>query len=452
MQFFKKIIIYILTLESQLILDKYKPFIVAVVGSVGKTSTKDAIFSVLKDNESFVRKSEKSMNTDIGLPLTIIGAPNVGRSLFAWLRNVRKGIGLILVKNDYPTCLVLEIGADHPGDIRKIAKWLSPNILVVTKISRTPVHVEFFKSPEQLFEEKASLVGSVQAKGTLVLFADDNKVLALRDRIKGKDVQVLSFGSDSAADLNCSEPEIYYAENGDIKYPVGLKLRVNFGKDTSKDIIVKHVIGRTYIYPILAAAAVGKARGMSADDIIRALNDYEPPKGRMNIVRGMNDSVIIDDTYNSSPDAVLAALKTLNDVSMSVAVSVYPSNVMGSHARKIAVFGDMLELGKYSAEEHRKIGKEAAHTLSILVTVGMRSTATMDEALKNGLSKECVKHFDTAKEAAAYLPSIVQSGDIILVKGSQSIRMERVVKALMKEPDKADKVLVRQEREWLEKA
>ena len=114
--------------------------------------------------------------------------------------------------------------------------------------------------------------------------------------------------------------------------------------------------------------------------------------------------------------------------------------------------GDMMELGKYSAEEHRRIGKEAVSIVSKLVTVGMRSRATADEAVKNGFLAENVKSFETSDQAAAYLPAIICAGDVVLVKGSQSLRMERIVKALLREPDKADRLLVRQEKEWLKKA
>ncbi|MEK9177708.1 MAG: Mur ligase family protein, partial [Patescibacteria group bacterium] len=147
----KKLVIWILTIESRLIIGKYKPFIVAITGSVGKTSTKDAIYCVLKNRERYARKSEKSMNSEIGLPLTIIGASNAWHSFSGWLRNIMLGAKMIINRVDYPNCLILEIGADHPGDIRKVARWLHPDIVVITRISKTPVHVEFFKSSEEVF-------------------------------------------------------------------------------------------------------------------------------------------------------------------------------------------------------------------------------------------------------------------------------------------------------------
>jgi UDP-N-acetylmuramoyl-tripeptide--D-alanyl-D-alanine ligase len=435
----KKIIIFILTIESRLILAKYKPFIIAVTGSVGKTTTKDAIFCVLKDfvpsdasQVGLIRKSEKSLNSDIGLPLTIIGVPNSWHNPYGWLKNMASGLRLILDHTDYPKCLVLEIGADHPRDIKKVVKWLHPNIAVITKVSDTPVHVEFFKSPAQVFEEKASLADGLKDGGTLILFADDDKAASIANRVKGKDVKVMTFGLSETATVRGSQESISY----DNALPVGISFKLDMNGN-SVPISIKNVIGKTYIYPLLAAAAVAKARGMSVNSIVNALNAYEAPKGRMNIIPGLNGSTLIDDTYNSSPDAVRAALETLKSITAT--------------GRKIAILGDMMELGKYSADEHRAIGREAAGAASILITIGLRSRATAEEAINNGMPASAVQSFESSDEAAAAVPSIIQSGDIILIKGSQSPRLERVTKALMREPERAGELLARQEKEWLEK-
>jgi UDP-N-acetylmuramoyl-tripeptide--D-alanyl-D-alanine ligase len=389
MKFFKKIIVLILTLEAKLIIAKYKPFIVAVTGSVGKTSTKDAIYSVLKKKGGFVRKSEKSMNSEIGLPLTIIGVPNAWRNLGGWVENIKTGFGLIFNRREYPDTLVLEIGADHPGDIKNTVKWLRPNISVITRISSTPVHVEFFKSPDDVFEEKAALVRSLKKGNTAILYSDNKKIKALAQELSSKGITVNRI---------------------DIQ---------GIGLD----------------FPMTAARAVGRSVGLSEEAIEEGLKTFERPKGRMNIISGINGSTIIDDSYNSSPDAVIAALDVLSK----------------KEGRKIAVLGDMMELGKYSSEEHRKIGKEAARIADLLITVGQRSKGTALEAVNGGLPKDKVQSFDTSEQAGAYIKPIIQSGDVILVKGSQSVRTEKVVKVLMKEPERSAELLARQEKEWLAK-
>jgi UDP-N-acetylmuramoyl-tripeptide--D-alanyl-D-alanine ligase len=429
----KKIVIWILTLESRLILAKYKPFIVAVTGSVGKTSTKDAIYAVLKDQSTYVRKSDKSMNSDIGLPLTVIGVPTAWRNMAGWISNIRVGLRLIMTRQEYPDCLILEIGADHPGDIKRIVKWLHPDIAVVTKVSKTPVHVEFFKSPEEVFEEKAALAMAVKPGGSLVLFADDDKVMTLAFRVAGKNVKDISFGTNESAKVKASSYAVTY---DDLGAPTGFTFNLEMD-GAIKTLTIKNVLGSIYQYPLLAAAAVGKVRGMSPDAIVESLATYDAPKGRMNIIPGINGSTLIDDTYNSSPDAASSALETLKDLQCK--------------GIKIAALGDMMELGKYSADEHRAIGKLAAGIVSRLVTVGQRSRLTADDASRYGMKIGTVKVFNTSTDAASYLPAIVKSGDIILIKGSQSVRMERIVKALMNEPNRASELLVRQEKEWLEK-
>lgn len=435
MPLMKKILIGILSYESRLILRKYKPFVVAVTGSVGKTSTKDAIYDVLKDRSGFVRKSEKSMNSDIGLPLTVIGVPNAWYDIWGWLGNIAAGLGLILAKADYPSCLILEVGADHPGDIKKIAKWLHPDIAVITRISRMPVHVEFFKSPEEVFEEKAALADAIKPGGTLVVFADDEKVLSLGERpaVKGRDVSVVSYGLGAGASVRGSDINVLY----DGGAPIGMSMKISVAGQ-ERTVELRGIIGDTYAYPLLAATAVGYVRKNPIDLVVGSLKGYNAPKGRMNVLQGLNGSTLIDDSYNSSPDAASAAINVLQGLQ--------------STGSKIAVLGDMMELGKYAAGEHRQIGIQAAKAVSRLITVGPRSHLTAEEAVKNGLPAESVKSFDSSKEAAAYLVPVVQAGDIVLIKGSQSMRMERITAALLREPEKAAKLLVRQEKEWLNKA
>ena len=432
MQIIKKILTFVLTIESRLILAKYKPFIIAVTGSVGKTSTKDAIYTALRSGEGYIRKSEKSMNSEIGLPLTIIGVPNAWKSLSGWAKNIWTGIILILSRAQYPDCLVLEIGADHPNDIRSVAKWLRPNIAVITKIANTPVHVEFFKSASEIFEEKASLATNVRQGGAVILYGDDDKVLSIANMVENKKVKVITFGMSQNAEIRGVNGHIVYENN----VPTGFVSSIEIdGKNY--EIFNKKVLGNTFIYPNLCAMAVIKAKGLNIEKAITALQSHESPKGRMNVLSGLKETVIIDDSYNSSPDAVISALETLKSIQTG--------------GKKIAVLGDMMELGKFSVDQHRDIGKRVAEVADILITVGSRSYATADEAQKSGMQRENIFSFDRSTEVASQLLEIISPNDVILVKGSQSIRMERVVKTLLKDQGKADRLLVRQEKEWLEK-
>jgi UDP-N-acetylmuramoyl-tripeptide--D-alanyl-D-alanine ligase len=174
---------------------------------------------------------------------------------------------------------------------------------------------------------------------------------------------------------------------------------------------------------------------MKAEHIIEALKHHKTPRGRMKLIPGLKDTLLIDDTYNSSPIAVHAALESLQKLKQL--------------GRKIAVLGDMMELGQYSVEEHKNVGKAAAAMVDILVTVGVRSRGTAEAALDAGMSELNILQFDTSQEAGKYLESVIKPGDIILIKGSQSIRMERTVYEIMSNPEESRNLLVRQDKQWL---
>ena len=413
----KSIVATILEAEARAILKKYNPIIVAVTGSVGKTSTKDAIYTVLGSASTHIRKSQKSFNSEFGVPLTILGVENGWNDPFLWIQNMFHGLELIFFKSDYPDTLVLEIGADHPGDIKRLTSWIKPHVAVVTKVSEVPVHVEFFPSVEDLVKEKSYLPKAVRKEGTLVLSEDDEKV---KNMSEGMSQKVITFGLRHSATVTASNETIVY-EDG---VPVGMSFNLKY-EDSSLPVFVRGILGVQQVYPLVAAAAVGIARGLELPRIAEALTKNVPPRGRMNMITGIHESVIIDDTYNSSPDALREALLTLGKLECT--------------GKKIAVLGDMLELGKYSIDEHKKAGELARQMASVVVTVGQRSK----------MMGPGVVSFNTSIEAADYIRGIVEKGDVILVKGSQSMRMERIVKVLLEDPSKAEALLVRQEPEWL---
>jgi len=427
---FKQIIVYILIQEARLILWRYKPNIIAVTGSVGKTSTKDAIYSVLS-KKFFVRKSEKSYNSEIGLPLTIIGCRNAWNNPFLWSLNILKGLKVILFGGDYPKWLVLEVGADRPGDIKGLSKWLRTDIAVITRIGKVPVHVEFFKSQKEVFEEKASILATLKEKGKAILNIDDEDIATLKDKTNKEVVTVSSF---KHADITASNYQVSYAENSGL--PEGIMFRVDY-RGSSIPISIKGVLGEQHIYPILNSVGVGLALGLNAVEINESLSNHASPRGRMRVIEGIGGSCVVDDTYNSSPIALSYALKTLAGLK--------------TKGRKIAVLGDMLELGKFSSEEHEKMGLEASKSVNILITVGLRSKRIAESAQMAGLSKENIFEFDSSITAGEFLKEKIGNGDIILVKGSQSMRMEKVVEKIMAHPEQAEELLVRQEREWKDK-
>jgi UDP-N-acetylmuramyl pentapeptide synthase len=427
----KKIVALLLKIEARLVLKKYKPHIVAITGSVGKTSTKDAIFEVVAQ-DAYARKSEKSFNSEIGLPLTVLGRPNAWSNPVGWIENLFDGLVLFLAQHRYPDWLVLEVGADRPGDISSLASWLTVDVAVITRLPDVPVHVEFFDSPQAVKEEKASLIRALKPDGALVLYADDQEVVGLRAR--AAKARVVTFGFNEGADVRANHIEILSDEK--TGRPVGMRTQIEISGESGM-LEVRGAIGTHAILPALAAVAVGHALGKSCVETLASLKRYEPPHGRMHIIEGEKQSFIIDDTYNSSPAAVAAALDTF---------ALIPGQ------RKIAVLGDMLELGRHSVEEHRKAGAHAAKSVDLLVTVGFRARDIAQGALDAGMPENNILQYEQAEAAGKEIENLMKVGDILLVKGSQSMRMERIVEELMAEPERAHDLLVRQDEEWKLKA
>jgi len=426
---FKKIISYVLKTESKLILWKYKPKIVAITGSVGKTSTKDAVYAALS-GVAYVRKSEKSFNSEIGLPLTILGVPNGWNNPITWFLNIFKGLWLFIWPHKYPAWLVLEVGIGKPGDMKKTASWIKTDAVIMTAIGETPVHIEFFNSRKHLVEEKSELIKTLKKDGLLVLNADDETVVDMKTMTKNI---VISYGFNEKADIRGSGDTIFYNNLGE---PEGVIFRVDEG-GTSLPVIIDGVFGRNHIYASLATLAFASGMKFNMLNAASSLKNYEVPPGRMRLLKGINDSIIIDDTYNSSPFACEAGLKTLGEVKCS--------------GRKIAVLGDMLELGKHTKEAHENIGKIVKENADMLVVVGPRSQSVKIGAENSGMNPENIFEFSNSRDAGKFLMTFIKKDDLVFVKGSQGMRMERTVADILIDQKNKSKLLVRQDKEWLQK-
>ncbi|MEK7650533.1 MAG: UDP-N-acetylmuramoyl-tripeptide--D-alanyl-D-alanine ligase [Patescibacteria group bacterium] len=414
----------ILRWEARLVLKKYQPKIIAITGSVGKTGTKDAIATVLS-GKFRLRASQKSFNHEIGLPLTILNCDNAWWNLVLWLKNIIEGLGLILFRTNYPELLVLEVGIQHPGDVARLVSWLKLDVAVITRLPEVPVHVEFFKSAEEVTREKWLLAQAVSESGLVIYNHDDEKIRDLADGLKARK---LSYGFQTGSDLLASDVQIIYENQ-----PVGLSVQITYAGESVK-FELHGVLGEHQLYALLAAAAAAVAQGMSLASASEALKTLTTPPGRMRLLAGIKETLIIDDTYNASPAAIEAALQTLNSLQIT--------------GRKIAVLGDMLELGKYTIDEHRKVGILASRVSDVLVTVGLRMKFAVEEAMKKKMGKKNVYHFDDSRQAGEFLQNFIAPADVILVKGSQSLRMERVVEEIMAQPEEKSKLLVRQDENW----
>jgi len=430
---FKKFIALILKLESQLVLSKYKPKIIAITGSVGKTSTKDAVYAILS-KVSYVRKSQKSFNSEIGLPLTILGIPNGWNNPLVWLENVGRGLWLFLAPHKYPKWLVLEVGIGKPKDMKKTALWLKTDAVIITAIGSTPPHIEFFESLKHLVEEKSELIKTLKQGGLLILNADDESVLAMKSKTRNI---VTTFGFNEGAELLGTGENIFYNEQG---IPTGIIYRVDH-EGKSLPVVIEGVFGRNHVYATLAALALASGLKLNMLTAVEALKNYDVPPGRMRLLAGIEDSLIIDDTYNSSPLAAESALGTLGGIKEK------------EEGRKIAILGDMLELGRYTVEAHKDIGRLAKENLDsdtdVLIVVGQRAKGIKEGATAAGMNERNIIEFLDSSAAAEFMKTFIKKNDIVLVKGSQGMRMERVVEAILHDQANKKKLLVRQDSEWL---
>ncbi len=411
----------ILASLARKIVQKYNPKIIGITGSVGKTSARNAIFLAVS-GQFQTRQTEKNYNNEFGVPLTIIGAHAPGRSIVAWLQLFTKAISLILLPHDYPKVLVLEMGVDHPGDMSHLLSIAQPNIGVLTYVGLA--HYEFFKSAEAVAEEKGQLLKGLKPGGVAIVNHDN--VLAY-EQAQLSDKTLVSYGIENNSDVKLESS----SENFGL--PVTTELRV---KSKSQNYSISlPVLGRAHVYAVLSAIAVAETLGIHKDVIEQGLLNYRPVAGRMNVFSGLKRSIILDDSYNASPDSVKEVLDL---------VAKWPAE------QKMIVLGDMLELGEQSQQAHREIGKLIA-TINpdYLLTSGSLAILIAEEAIASGLNITKVFSFENSKVTASKALELVKEGMLVIVKGSQGARMERVSKEIMAEPMMSSELLPRQYGKWL---
>lgn len=425
LQFLQKM----LRLMSIGVLKKYSPRIIGVTGSVGKTSAKEAIFAVLAGHFR-VRRNEKNYNNEIGIPLTIISAASGSSSIFGWLKVFLKWIAIIILPLEYPEVLILEMGADRPGDLKYLTDFVKLEVGVLTDVSAS--HLEFFKNLESIAREKITIIKTLNEKGLAIINVDNPILAGLKDQAKSS---LITVGFSKEAEMQATDPALVYSgETGaEIK---GMSFKLNY-RGTSIPVRLNNVLARHQIYPALFAAAAGTWLGLNLVEIGAALENFFPPCGRLNLISGIKNTFIIDDTYNASPASTQAALETLGEISAP---------------RKIAVLGDMLELGGETQFGHKKVAQKFLEIKGdVIFLVGERMLFAEEELLKNKFPKENIFLFENPMEAGKKLQEIIREGDLILAKGSQGMRMEKVVEEIMAHPQKAPELLCRQNSQWKNK-
>lgn len=360
---------------------RHHPKVIGVTGSVGKTTAKEIIAAVLSQRYRTL-KSEGNYNNEIGLPLTL---------LHLTPRHER---------------VVLEMGMYGLGEIADLATIALPHIGVVTNVG--PSHLERLGSIERIAQAKAELPQALPAAdegGVAILNADDERVRAMANQTRAR---VFTYGLTPSADLWADQIESRGLE--------GVRFRLHFGSESLH--VRLPLLGRHIVHTILSAAAVGLVEGLNWEEIIAGLRD-RTAQMRLVVVPGPAGSTILDDTYNASPASCIAALNLLAEI----------------EGRKIAVLGDMYELGAYEEEGHKAVGRRARDIADILVAVGRLGRIIGEEAIRAGMDRQSVYLVDTKDEAIHLLHTLIHPaavGDKILIKGSRGMAMEEIVAALQK--------------------
>jgi UDP-N-acetylmuramoyl-tripeptide--D-alanyl-D-alanine ligase len=402
----------VLLLLSRLTIKRFDPTIVAVTGSAGKTSSKEAIWAALK-NRYYVRKTLANFNNELGVPLSILGNYSSIQSpvWFFWIKVLIVGfLNLIFKsKNTYPQILVLEYGADKPKDISHLLKIAKPHVAVISAIGQIPVHVENYpQGIEGVTKEKGKIIFDLLVDDYAVLNADDSTVMKLKEKTRAK---VITFGFSNEADIKISNFK-HIINNGKIE---GITFKLE-NQSASVPVVLKNVFSISHAYAAACAASVAMVFDLNLVDSANAFAlNYTPVKGRSIIIDGIKQTQIIDESYNSSPLALEIALKSI---------------ALIKDSRKIAVLGDMTELGDFTLKAHEMIGDIVPSCVDILITVGLRAKFIAYRAIKKGMDKDSVFLFDDVDKAGLFLQQIIKKGDLILIKGSRVVGLDKIVEEI----------------------
>ncbi len=418
----KKIFQFLLKIITILLVRKYSPTIIAITGSVGKTSTKDGIYEAFCDWRR-TRKSSGNLNTEIGAPLVFLGEKRAGKNIKEWILILLKGLFLVIKRDkDYPEIIVAELAADRPGDIEYLSGFIKPDVAVVTAVGKVPVHIEFYKSADEVAKEKEKLVMALPESGKAILNVDDPYVAEMQTKA-GK----ITFGFKKNADVVIKNFKSTSME--------GSSLTLSYKGDDYL-LFLSKCIGDSFAYVAASVFAVGVSLGIEPKRLSNRLSKIRPANGRQQVINGKKGTVILDGSYNAAPSSMMSALRALKDL---------------SGERKIAVLGDMLELGKFSSEEHRKIGRFAAEFCDYIFSIGEWKEEIKKGAMYAGIREENIFTFSKSEGVIKKLEDLILEKDVILIKGSQGIRMEKIVFAIMRDPERAEELLVRQDSIWRNK-
>lgn len=357
---------------------RYRTPVVAITGSNGKTTTKEMIAACLKTTFP-VLKTEGNLNNLIGLPLTLLNLTEKER------------------------VVVLEMGMNLPGEIRRLTEIAEPDVAMITNIH--PVHLEGMGSLEKIKEEKGELFRRMKQDGSILVNQDDPRVVDLAQVFLG---QKITYGIENPSDVRAKEVRL--KEDGTY-------FRVSMEGEESE--IHLPLLGRHFVMNALSAIAGASLFGIPLEKAKEALEHFRPFPMRMEYKELPHKIHLLNDTYNANPRSMELALETVAE--------------MKGKGRAIAVLGDMLELGEFGEEAHRWIGKRVSELkIDLLLTLGQKARILRDSAIRNGMRLEKTFMAKDHEEAILWLDQTIHEGDWVLIKGSRGMAMERIVEGLVK--------------------
>lgn len=386
------------------VISKYNPKIIAITGSIGKTSTKEAVVAVVGGSFS-VFATPKNYNNEYGVPLTVLGVKEPpGRSIRAWCCLFLRCARLLLLRDKaFPKFLILEMGADNPGDIARLLDIAPPDFGVLTNIG--PSHLEKFGTIEKIIREKKLIVtAAIKKQGVAIVNADNEHIVKFIKEVNGT---IRTFGFSESAEVRAVMSDV---EMDDLD--ICFKLLY---QGSAVPVHLKNRLGRSVVYASLAAVAVGLSLEIPLLDCVGRLSSINWPSGRMTLRSAISGALIIDDTYNASVESTRSALDGL-------------VSLKKNHTRVIAVLGSMFELGSYEKRGHEEIGEYVAGCgIDFLICVGSGGRVIGQSAQAHGMDIHSIMYVNTSNQAGVALRELIVEGDVVLVKGSRGMMMERAV-------------------------
>ena len=430
----RKFVINIIAYQAKLVCKLEKPFIIGITGSVGKTSTRQAIYLLLtKANKHNVIQAKKSYNGEIGLPLTILQKDSGFSNPIEWIKVIATSSGKIFFSllssfhlKKGVKFIVAEYGIDHIGEMDKQLNVIIPDVALITKIA--PVHTQNLLNLDVISQEKGKIFTSLSSGSSAIVNLDDPYINKIAPHIKAKKI---TYGKQRKG------ISIGYSNFNETEKGISFTLHDNIREN--KYIVRIPVLGKHHVYIILPAIAIGSLFNIPPKKIAEIFKEYKTPKGRLRILKGINNSLIIDGSYNASPLTMNSTIKT---------VCIFKNRC------RILFLGDMRELGKQEKDEHKKLAKLIVEYSDYVVLIGpLTAQYTKPELLKLGYNKNHIFSSLSSEEGGKFINKLIlrlKKKAVVVCKGSQNaIRLEKGIKMFLSKQEEPEKVLVRQEKQWL---